>query len=443
MRGGDKQLVLLFVIVVVVIAAAFTAASGSARTSGSVQTAASQPSGNVTFWEFSADTLSLNAWKKTIAAFQKQYPKIHVKLQLVPWSEQSQKLATAIATHSEPDISMMGNDVVAQYAFAGRLLPLDSYIKQWSQQEGQDVTKDFWPGDKLYYRLNGHYYAAPIAEETRMLLYNKQILQQAGVDPSTLTTWDSVLAAAKQIKAKVSGVTPWLLSESKDYPTLQTLMTLYLSYGASMLNSQGACNFDTPQFKNALTFYTDVYKNGLDSPDATNVVQTDTDAAFATGKVGLFIEGPWVLAELKGKPLYNQIGITPIPAGPKGRFGFLGGWPLVIWKDSKNPSAAAAFVHFASSPKGGLGTVVKATGVLPGRKSLLKTAPWNQYPLSVFGKALTYAYPYQYPHQEIPQMGSIETETIQDAVQRVATGSQTVDQSTAQLCSDINKALGK
>jgi ABC-type glycerol-3-phosphate transport system substrate-binding protein len=115
----------------------------------------------------------------------------------------------------------------------------------------------------------------------------------------------------------------------------------------------------------------------------------------------------------------------------------------VLWKGGKNNAAAAEWVHFATSPRGGLGTIVKVSGVLPGRKSLTKQSPWNKPPLSTFVKQMGYAYPYQYPHQEIPQMGAIETETIQNAVQRVATGSQTVDQSTTQLCSEINKFLKK
>jgi ABC-type glycerol-3-phosphate transport system substrate-binding protein len=436
MRRRGKYAALFVVAVVVAVAAAIVSRASSAHVSG--------PSGKVVFWEFNSDAPSLAAWKATIKAFEKKYPAIKVDMQIVPWSEQSQKLATAIATRSEPDVSMMGNDVVAQYAFAGKLTPLDSYIAQWSKAEGANVTNDYWPGDKLYYRLKGHYYGSPVVEETRMLLYNKQILAQAGVSPSSLTTWNSVLAAAQKIKAaNISGVTPWLLPESKDYPTVQTFMTLYLSYGAHMLDSKGACGFDTPQFKSALKFYTDVYKNGLTNADETNVSGSTNDTAFIAGKGGLYISGPWMFALAKGQPIAKNMGVVPIPAGPKGRFGFLGGWPLVLWKDSKNAAAAATWIHFATSPKGGLGTIVKVSGLLPGRKSLVKKAPWNTFPLSAFSKQMNYAYPYQYPAPEIPQMGALETETIQDAVQRVATGSQSVDQSTTQLCSDINKALGK
>jgi maltose-binding protein MalE len=64
--------------------------------------------------------------------------------------------------------------------------------------------------------------------------------------------------------------------------------------------------------------------------------------------------------------------------------------------------------------------------------------------LAVFSKQIaTDAFPYQYPHPEIPQMGGLETDTVQTAVQSVALGTATVDQATSTLCSAINTAVGK
>ena len=60
-----------------------------------------------------------------IASFEKIHPNITIQMQTVPWSEQSQKLTTAIATGGLPDVSMLGNDVVAQYVAEGQLLPLN------------------------------------------------------------------------------------------------------------------------------------------------------------------------------------------------------------------------------------------------------------------------------------------------------------------------------
>jgi ABC-type glycerol-3-phosphate transport system substrate-binding protein len=113
-----------------------------------------------------------------------------------------------------------------------------------------------------------------------------------------------------------------------------------------------------------------------------------------------------------------------------------------MWKDGKHAEASAAFIHYAANPTEGLKQLATVSGLLPGRKSLVQQAPWTQAPLNSFVEQMNSSYPYQYPAQEIPQMGGIETETIQDAVQRVASGSASVDQSTKQLCSDINDKLG-
>ena len=44
---------------------------------------------------------------------------------------------------------------------------------------------------------------------------------------------------------------------------------------------------------------------------------------------------------------------------------------------------------------------------------------------------------------KIPQMGGLETDTVQTAVQSVALGTATVGQATSTLCSAINSAVGK
>ena len=35
--------------------------------------------------------------------------------------------------------------------------------------------------------------------------------------------------------------------------------TFYLAWGAQYINAKGLCGFDTPEFRAALQFYTDIY----------------------------------------------------------------------------------------------------------------------------------------------------------------------------------------
>jgi ABC-type glycerol-3-phosphate transport system substrate-binding protein len=114
-----------------------------------------------------------------------------------------------------------------------------------------------------------------------------------------------------------------------------------------------------------------------------------------------------------------------------------------MWQTSTHKAAAAKWIEYATSPKGAMNAIDSVSGFLPGRVSLMTQAPWTSTPWTQFARQMKTAYPYQYPAPEIPQMGKIEVETVQDAVQRVASGAQNVDQSTAQLCQTMNAELAK
>ena len=120
--------------------------------------------------------------------------------------------------------------------------------------------------------------------------------------------------------------------------------------------------------------------------------------------------------------------------------GFLGGWPLVLWDASENKDAAAKWIMFATH-----GDVLKdlavASGFIPGSISLAQGAR-GEPPLPLFVEQLQEARPYQYPSEPLAQMGQLEVDTIQKAVQAVALGqAATRTRRRAQLCATINDVL--
>lgn len=407
------------------------------------EAAAARATATVTFWQFNTDAPSISAWKKTIAGFEAANPGIKVNMQIVPWSEQAQKLTTAIATGTAPDVSMMGNDVVAQYANTGALVQLDPYFAAWSREVGHDITTDILPGDHLYYRYKGHWYGSPIAEETRLVYYRKSMLQKAGVNPArAFATFESMRQAAIAVNKPAQKVYGWGLPMGISYFTLQTFMNFYLGWGARYLTSAGACGFDSPQFRQALTFYTNLYtRDRVTPPDSPVYDNSKLEPLWAADKLAMMIDGPWVLNIYPDKKLTADTGLAFVPAGPAGRFGFLGGWPLVMWSQGKNHDATFKFVRYATDPRKDLKTLAQGLGQLPGRKSLADVAPWSTAPVNIFMKQLQFAYPYQYPAAEIPQMGALEPDVVQTAVQAVATGKSSVAQATADMVTHINQVL--
>lgn len=425
----------------VLAAATVPALAAAVPTGRSVR--AQEPT-TVTYWQFSTPEAVIAAWEKAIAEFERQNPDVRVNMELVPWAEQHQKLVTGLTGGGLPDVSMLGNNVVAEFQALGALEPLTPYFEQWSQEIGRDITQDIWAGDELYYQLAGDWWGSPVAEETRCLYYRRDLFAQAGLGEAAPDTWEQARDFAKTLTQ--GDVYGFGVPGGIEYGTVQTFMSVYLGYGARFLNDAGMCGFDSPEFREALTLYTNLYTvDKVTPPDSPTYGNQQLDELFQSGRLGMFVQGPsfhqrMVEAEI---PFLDQVGIAQIPQGPAGRFGFLGGWPLVLWKASENKDAAWRWIKFATDPDGYLYQLITELGELPGRKSLAAREPYNQPPLDVFSRQLEFAYPYQYPAPEIPQMGSLEVDAVQTAVQSVMLGQATVDEATVALCQRIDEALAR
>src|SRR5690606_36841022 len=114
----------------------------------------------VTFWQFSTNPNDIAAWEGIIEAFEASHEGIDVVMEIVPWSEQQQRLVTALTTGGLPDVSMLGNNVVAQFQAIGTLAPLDDAFAAYDVEHGTKVADDIWSGDKGYYHLDGQWWAS-------------------------------------------------------------------------------------------------------------------------------------------------------------------------------------------------------------------------------------------------------------------------------------------
>ena len=424
---------------------AATAAGAAAITAGPAALRASaQDATTVTFWQFNTEDFIIAAWQTAIDGFQAANPDVTINMEIVPWAEQHQKLVTGLATGGLPDVSMLGNNVVAEFQALGALAPMGEYFTQWSTEAGSDVTADFWPGDVLYYNLAGDWYASPVAEETRCVYYRKDLFTAAGLGADAPATFDQMRDFAL---ALTSGDTYGIgIPGGINYGTVQTFMSVYLGYGARMLNDDGTCGFDSPEFRQALTWYTNLYAvDKVTPPDSPTYDNETLTQLFIDGRLAMTIQSPafWAQLQAANPSFLADVGISQVPSGPAGRFGFLGGWPLVLWNTSKNPEAAFRWIRFATDPQGALPQLATTISNIPGRRSLASQAPWNTAPLNVFAQQMEVAYPYQYPSPAIAQMGTLEVDAVQTAVQNVMLGQQTVDEATVALVQRVNDTLSR
>jgi multiple sugar transport system substrate-binding protein len=313
--------------------AASSAPSGAASEAPAASAPAADLSGELKVWAMGAEGTKL----PTIAdAFMKDNPGVKVSVTPVDWGQAVEKLQTAIAGKTTPDVSQMGTDMMGQFGATGAFEPVPSDISSSAFFESAWNTNT----------VDGVVSGVPWYVETRLLYYRTDILAKAGIT-SPPATWDDLKAAAKAMQAK--GGSKWGIGlGTKNW---QEYFPFLWSNGGDVVDASGKPALNSPQAVEALTFYNSFFKEGLTPKSVPE--GTDPATPFVTGDTPMFFSGPWHLTGVKdtgGAGFEDKWAITPMTKKVTAT-SFLGGSNVVVFKNSKNKDAAWAFVRFLSDPK--------------------------------------------------------------------------------------------
>lgn len=117
--------------------------------------------------------------------------------QFAEWSDYWNKLATASAGHTLPDIVQMDYSYLEQYVSNGLLVDLTPYIEDGTinvDNVDQGILDSAKIGDGIYALCNGINVPA--------LLYNKTLLDGAGITIKDNMTMDEFIAVCKEVYEK-------------------------------------------------------------------------------------------------------------------------------------------------------------------------------------------------------------------------------------------------
>jgi len=164
-----------------------------------------------------------DAWKYIINNFKNQY-NVDVDYQLVGFEGYRDKLVTSFASGIPMDVvlcNLIGD--TADFASRGWLEPIDNRLAAW---EG---TAQIWP--KLWEAVTyqDKRYGIPWYTDARLLMYNYDLFEKAGLDPKKPPqTWEELRAYAKKITAPAKGVYGYGVSGASSLITTCAYYTITL-----------------------------------------------------------------------------------------------------------------------------------------------------------------------------------------------------------------------
>jgi arabinogalactan oligomer/maltooligosaccharide transport system substrate-binding protein len=281
------------------------------------------------------------------------FPNLTITRVEVPFSDLFTKVETAwSAGETTPDMFIAPNDSLGNEQRMGILYgPLDDVIGS----AASNFTQISLDGAKV----NGHIYEIPESMKAVSMFYNKSTIT------SVPKTTDDLLALAKA--GKKIGIA--------EYASGYYNWWVYNAFGGGpLMDKTGKCVADTNGTSDGLA-----YLKAL--KDTTNVTFYTTGAAFQgdfkTGKLDIVIEGPWGTGDFE-KALAANLGIAPIPAGPKGKSLPLSapdGWYINVNASDSQKALAVQFALWEVSAAGGEQIFADKAGHLPAVKDATVADP--------------------------------------------------------------------
>ncbi|UQU62555.1 extracellular solute-binding protein [Couchioplanes caeruleus] len=283
--------------------------------------------------------------------FHEAHPNITINPVRIEWSEALTRLSTATTSGEGPDVTVMGTTWVGGFTALGALRPYtDAEI---AAVGGKDAFAA--PSWSASHQLGStDITALPWLTDVRALFYRKDILAKAGVDPATaFTDWAAFERTLKKIKNSGGTVWPLAIGNENNFGIIHNVAPFIWGAGGALLNAAGDRSLlAEPSAVDGVAYYQRLV--GLyDDPKAMKLTSSDVPAAFANGTGAITIDNSQSVGDYLADPdrpgLRPGWGTAPMPAGPTGRFGFLGGSGLAILKAAKNPDAAFEWVKYLTS----------------------------------------------------------------------------------------------
>src|SRR5580704_3670375 len=308
------------------------------------------------------------AYRACADLFEKNNPDIKIKITQTGWFDYWNALSAAFVSGTAPDVITDHLARYPEFIQNNLLLDLAPLIAR------DNVPTDIYFGGLVkVWGKNGKQYGLPKDWDTIAIVYNKAMLDKAGIDPKSLSdlNWNPKDGGSfGQLIAKLTldangktgldaGFDPknvkqygLLIGGQVDGFGQVEWSHLAASNGFKFYNGPWAThfNYDDAKLAETIQWIADMeLKKGFIVP-ASDARQAGANGLFAGQKGALSFVGSWDIHWCRENCKFD-VGFAPLPEGPVGRRTMFNGLADSIWIGSKHQDQAWKWVKFLASPE--------------------------------------------------------------------------------------------
>jgi multiple sugar transport system substrate-binding protein len=288
-----------------------------------------------------------------------RHPELNVNVSIIetPYNETRPTMLNAVGNGSTLDLISVDQIWLGEFAEKGLLTDLTNMTKKWDRSS--DWYQANWDGGSHNKKIYGIW----AWTDVRGIWYWKDLLQDADVDPNSLSTWSGYTAAAKMLNEKLrkngtDGMYLVAASHSPDlwYPYLWMLGGQILEYkeGHPARGSYWFPAFNGSQGIRAMEFLREQVSVGIKpQKDALQQAQDFIDRKFAVS-----IDGSWVpglFPSEQRSQLDKEVGFLPmfpISSNETNQTAtMMGGWEFGIPSTSMHKDIAWELITIMVEPE--------------------------------------------------------------------------------------------
>ncbi len=280
-------------------------------------------------WSYYETDAQKEGLDKLVNGFNNSQNIYQISWEYVPMVDFVKRLSIALSSDNLPDLVLLDNSDMESLIKSGLLEDVTDQLQ--SRVFVDNYYEEVWDSVEF----NGRYYGVPFGCNNTVILYNKQMYREAGVNVPV--TWDQFRKAAKAL-TKTEGETHYgfAMSAFSGEQGASQFMPWIFATGATV------DNLTDKRTVHAFELLEDLLESGSMPHDCMNWSQNDVTRVFVERKVAMIENGPSALPEIEASGI--DYGIFSFPAYVTQGV-IVGGENLAVIH-GKNVEGAIAFMDY-------------------------------------------------------------------------------------------------